>query len=268
MRYALESELEFERLERQSSLPAYDFREDLKDLRVRPGSLLLDAGCGSGIVSRYLADHYPDVHVLGVDLSSQRITAAREAALGKRFNLLFEEQDLTRMTYSRQRFDTIFSRYVLEHLASQNQKAMLSEFFRCLKPGGQVMIVDVDGCLHNLYPLNETVAEGLQRLKKIKSLDLFVGRKIPFLLKNAGFTRIRPRIITSQFFGDEKKEEIQLTQARFANGAEFFSRAFGSNARYHRFRDAYLSAMQAEESVLFYNRFIVRAERVVPRDFE
>ena len=81
MGYALESKTEFERLEHQSTFPKYDYKKELEGFTtLSPGSTVLDAGCGSGVVSRYLATSNPNANVIGCDFSKQRVELARDAA--------------------------------------------------------------------------------------------------------------------------------------------------------------------------------------------
>lgn len=98
MSYALEHRAECERLERQSELELYDYKSELRGLPVKEWTSILDAGCGSGVVRRYLATQHPKSHVVGCDFSGQRLEQAREAAHTIP-NLDFEQQDLGKLTY-------------------------------------------------------------------------------------------------------------------------------------------------------------------------
>jgi tRNA A58 N-methylase Trm61 len=55
MGYELEHHTEFDRLEKQATIATYDYRSELSGLQIENGAVILDAGCGSGVVSRYLA---------------------------------------------------------------------------------------------------------------------------------------------------------------------------------------------------------------------
>src|SRR4051794_14382575 len=113
--YVLENRAEFERLEKQSTLPKYDFRRELDGLKIKPNAKILDAGCGSGIICRYLSALNPRATVVGCDFSEIRVRQARQAARGYP-NLSFECQDLTQLTFQSRTFDAVVSRYVVEHL--------------------------------------------------------------------------------------------------------------------------------------------------------
>jgi ubiquinone/menaquinone biosynthesis C-methylase UbiE len=118
MEYALESDAEFERLERQSTYPKYDYRSELAGIVVGARARILDAGCGSGVVSRYLARHHADCTVVGCDESEDRIARAAELARDLP-NLRFRQGDICAMSFAASSFDLIFCRYVLQHCLRQ-----------------------------------------------------------------------------------------------------------------------------------------------------
>jgi len=72
--YAIDSEEECERLERQARLA--NIEAHLRFLPVSPRDPVLDAGCGSGSMSRLLAHTYPQAEVIGVDLREQYLDFA------------------------------------------------------------------------------------------------------------------------------------------------------------------------------------------------
>ena len=61
----------------------------------QPGDRLLDAGCGPGIVTRYLATHV--AHVTGVDMTPAMLELARQSAAEESIaNVTFIDGDMTR----------------------------------------------------------------------------------------------------------------------------------------------------------------------------
>ena len=98
-----------------------------------PGTIL-DAGCGRGDHSIWLARSYPDAKVLGIDVDEGLIARNRQAAehLGLA-NIAFEVRDLSRLDYVDQ-FDLVVSIDVLEHI--REQEAALAGLTRALRPGG------------------------------------------------------------------------------------------------------------------------------------
>lgn len=81
---------------------------------------ILDAGCGAGDYSFYLARRFPRASVLGVDLNADLIRRNREMAGRLRItNVHFEAADLATRRWP-SRFDLIVSIDVLEHIPEQD----------------------------------------------------------------------------------------------------------------------------------------------------
>ena len=110
------------------------FRRELDRLRGFAPASILDAGCGAGDYSFYLARRYPGAAVLGIDLNGQRIIrnleVARRLCLS---NLQFQTADLLTAELEG-RFDLVVSLDVLEHIAKQQEA--LARLSAALQPGG------------------------------------------------------------------------------------------------------------------------------------
>jgi SAM-dependent methyltransferase/predicted GNAT family acetyltransferase len=260
--YVLESPQEFQRLEEQSAQPEYDFRGDLPALVLPPGARILDAGCGSGIVSRYLAERYPDACVTGIDRAGQRIAQATEAARHVQ-NLVFVEGDLTDPStasdLSPGAFAFIVCRFVLEHLSAEGRATALARLRRSLAPGGVLCLIDVDGLFYNLYPTTERVRAGFAVLRDAAGFDLTVGRKLPRLLHDAGFVSIDWRAVAMGFTGASLASEARRVEQRLVQARPALAALLGDEDRLAGFIDDYLAALREPGAVLFYNRFVVTA---------
>jgi arsenite methyltransferase len=111
-------------------------------LDARPGDRILDVGCGPGFYSRELLDQVgPEGSVTGIDQSPQMLAVARRRSEGFG-NARFEEGDATGLPVESGRFDRAVSVQVLEYVADVPKA--LAEMHRALRPGGRVVIWDVD----------------------------------------------------------------------------------------------------------------------------
>jgi ubiquinone/menaquinone biosynthesis C-methylase UbiE len=100
----------------------------LLESRIRPGALVLDAGCGAGSGSALLAGAEAAVHA--VDSSHADVVRSRDTCP----DLKAVTADVCQLPYRDGRFDLVISSHVLEHLAQP--ELYLSEIRRVLAPGG------------------------------------------------------------------------------------------------------------------------------------
>jgi len=107
-----------------------------------PGDRVLDAGCGPGFyVAETLERVGPEGTVVGVDASEPMLALAAKRCEGYD-NVRFEQGDVTSLPVADADFDRALSVQVLEYVA--DIPAALGELLRVLRPGGRVLIWDVD----------------------------------------------------------------------------------------------------------------------------
>lgn len=263
MDYVLESDREFERLEFQATLPAYDFQADVADLALSPGARVLDAGCGSGVVARHLAQARPGIEVVGADVSAARLAQARQVT-GERPNLRFDVANLLRLPYAAHHFDIILCRQVLQHLDATERQQALAELVRCLKPGGALRAVDWDGYLFGIYPAPPPVAEGLKVLRDFPGLDMEVGRKLPRLMLSAGLTGLDVRIEPLYMKADEVEGVARTVGWALSTARPLSIRLLGSEERALAFEAAYLDALRSPGAVFHCQKFVVTGRKPAP----
>ena len=113
--YAIHSDEECERLELQARLA--NVEGHLRHLPVAPGNRVLDAGCGSGSMSRLLARSFPRAEVVGVDLREQYLDFARRLATAENIrNLMFRSADVFALPFADESFDIVWTKYLLQWL--------------------------------------------------------------------------------------------------------------------------------------------------------
>jgi ubiquinone/menaquinone biosynthesis C-methylase UbiE len=112
---------------------------------VRPGSYILDVGCGTGVVARDLARRVGEQgRVVGVDPSRQFIqeAATRARAEGVEGRIEFRCADGAALPFPDNRFDLVVASNVFSHVAHGLQ--VLAEMTRVLRPEGAVVVFDHD----------------------------------------------------------------------------------------------------------------------------
>jgi trans-aconitate methyltransferase len=137
-------------------LHARYFDRALGRLLTTPPGSILDAGCGAGDYSFYLAQRFPEARVLGVDLNAELIAKNRAiaAAMGLE-NVTFEVADLA--TFSGPgRFDLICSIDVLEHIPEQSRA--IENLVEALRPSG-IMFCHLPTIRERPVPLHRWLKE-------------------------------------------------------------------------------------------------------------
>jgi len=149
---------------------------------------VLDVGCGPGALASEIAQRFPDKTIIGVDASESRLEHARQNHVFP--NLSFKCANSTELPFSDQQFDAVYSRLMLEYL--HNPETAISEMARVCKPGGHVILQDLDGQIVWHYPAPDFEADIQTVLDELKKtgFDVFVGRKLFHYAKNAGLTNI------------------------------------------------------------------------------
>lgn len=116
----------------------------MRRLGVARCAFVLDVGCGPAWTTRYLAEHFPAMRFVALDLSEPMIRRAAQAAGGDDLppNLRFVVGDGCRLPFDRARFDLVLSSATLHHVA--DPVAFFDEVDRVLSPDGRVIIADLD----------------------------------------------------------------------------------------------------------------------------
>lgn len=120
---------QYERFKAERSEPF----EDLVGLvRARPGMRVVDLGCGTGELTRRLADLLPDSEVVGIDSSEEML--ARSGAFG-RPGVRFEFGDLRELSGT---FDLVFSNAALQWV--EDHERLIPALWEHLEPGGRLAV--------------------------------------------------------------------------------------------------------------------------------
>ncbi len=179
--------------------------------RRRPGSRLLDVGCGTGHWSRFFASL--GYAVVGLDISKRMIeTAKAKTPAG---HCVFEVADACNMPLRNSSFDVVAAMATLEFVP--DVYSALTEMFRCVKSGGRVLI----GTLNRLAPIN------LHRLAEEKqpyvSGRLLAPDELRDLLEPFGRVRM---VASSEVSSNRAVGQWRTVGRRATRGREKLSGAF------------------------------------------
>lgn len=104
---------------------------------------VLDAGCGSGLMSIGIALLRPNWTIEGVDASLGLLSIARKQA-GKRSlcNVCFRQGDVTALEFGAQKFSAVIASGLFPNI--NDPLRALHEIFRVLETGGRFVVVEFD----------------------------------------------------------------------------------------------------------------------------
>ena len=158
-------------------------------LDAQQGDRVLDVGCGPGFYSRELLDQVgPEGSVTGVDQSPQMLAVAKRRTEGFA-NVAFEEGDATALPVEGERFDRALSVQVLEYV--RDIPAALAEMHRALRPGGRVVIWDVDWATLSWHSEDPDRMERVLKAWDEHLADPSLPRTLAASLRKAGFEDVR-----------------------------------------------------------------------------
>jgi len=186
------------------------------EVGIKDAKLILDVGCGSGVVTRDIA-HLTKGKVIAIDSSKEMIKVAKnvlkmynniELRVGKAENLPFKDNT----------FDIVTCNLLL--MWAKNPQKVVNEMTRVTKPGGIVLATlepDYGGKLH--WPENQKV-DPIFSGKAIKSKggDPHIGRKLRALFVRAGLK-------TKVGIGNNRIWSCEEDKAYYLHARDFYIKA-------------------------------------------
>jgi ubiquinone/menaquinone biosynthesis C-methylase UbiE len=177
---------EIARLEVQSTLFEPLTKQTLLNAGLKKGMRCIDIGCGSGSVTRLMANMVGKTgHVVGMDIDNRYLQYCNHNIISGQ-NIEFVHDDICKSRLdSEERFDIVYSRFMFHHLTDRREAVRSMK--RLTKKGGTIMIQDLDHAPGSwlCYPENKVV----NKLRKVyvalikkRGGDPLVGRKLYKLL--------------------------------------------------------------------------------------
>jgi tocopherol O-methyltransferase len=122
--------------------------------QIQPGERVLDAGCGVGGSSLWLATER-SARVVGITLAARQVTMARSHAVrrGLADRVHFDVADFTATPFPDASFDIVWAVESLCH--APRKAAFYQEAARLLRPGGRVVVADFIRAARPLDPTGE-----------------------------------------------------------------------------------------------------------------
>lgn len=167
---------------------------------------ILDFGCGDGTMTHSVKNHFPKAELFGVDPSPKSIEEAQRNFNGITFSVNSDEYpQLDFKTYF---FDLIFSAGVFHHIPFQNHDGYLQELIRILKPGGYLVIFE-------LNPLNPLTVFTFKRNPIDRYAKMMSPSYTKHLTQKYGKSKTKFYCFYPKIFGWLRPTEPYLTKVPF-----------------------------------------------------
>ncbi len=173
----------------------YD-RHILRLLAPGAGDRVLDLGCGTGVLTRLIADQVdPDAggEAVGIDAAAKMIAVARKKRGNRacRFEVMAAED----LAFADQSFDAVVSSLFFHHVPLDLKEKALAEAYRVLRPGGRLIVAD-------MHVPTTAMGALVSHVSRWFFLQPQIGENIrgvlPEIILRAGFT---PPNIEATYFG-------------------------------------------------------------------
>lgn len=151
---------------------------------------ILDLGCGTGEITRRLADRYPQAQIVGIDILEGNLAIARRGNGAYEERVRYEAGDAFALAHEAASFDLVVCRHMSQ--AVPDFAAVLDEITRVLKPGGWLHLLSEDYAMLRMPrgardPDRFWVDTALPYLESI-GCDGRIGRHTPPLVEQRGYT--------------------------------------------------------------------------------
>ena len=151
-------------------------------IQCTPDQKVLDVGCGTGWAVEKLALRNPESAIYGIDISPEMIRIANKRA-PSHSNLEFNVGDAEKLDFPDEEFDYIMSSHAFRHCPDPAKA--LAEFFRVLKVGGKLLILDFCRDIQN--PLLRVVASARRLVPSRNTRGYYASNELRELMLNSGF---------------------------------------------------------------------------------
>jgi SAM-dependent methyltransferase len=103
---------------------------------------ILDLGCGTGEITRRLADMYPQAHVVGIDILEGNLALARRDSTNYGARIVYEAGDAFRLQHADASFHLVVCRHMSQAVPHFDQ--VLDEIGRVLRSSGWLHLLSED----------------------------------------------------------------------------------------------------------------------------
>lgn len=159
----------------------------VKKIAQTKGNELLDVGCGTGTLTKTIAENFPHFKVTGLDADQTALDILRKKLSEKVLNISLIQGFGQEMPFGENSYDIAVSSLFFHHLTRLDKIATLKEIRRALKPSGVLYIADWGKPTSILQRALFLIVQCLDGFKTTKDN---VDGYLPSLIVEAGFVNV------------------------------------------------------------------------------
>jgi ubiquinone/menaquinone biosynthesis C-methylase UbiE len=207
------SSIEQRRLQQQAGELAEESSRLFDQIGLAQGSRAIEIGCGPQGCLELLASRVgPTGSVVGVELSELAVQLAREFLSERRINNVEVRQGNAADTgLPRESFDLATARLVLVNIPEPEK--IVCEMAALVRPGGFVALHEADWIAHVCdppIPSWDRLKQVLHTYSERKGMDLYIGRRVARMLRNAGLVDVQVQPVIHIYGPDNSRRPIFL----------------------------------------------------------
>jgi ubiquinone/menaquinone biosynthesis C-methylase UbiE len=158
-------------------------------LALRPGDVVLDAGCGTGDDTRAMAALVaPDGRAVGVDDHEPVLAEARRRAAGSGLPVEFVLADVEHLPFADGTFSACRSERMFQH--TRDPLTAMRELARVTRSSGQVVVFDTDWETLIVDAADVTTTRAIVQTHCAQLRHGWIGRQLAGLMRQAGLGEI------------------------------------------------------------------------------
>ncbi len=232
------------------------------DRFLNSSSRVLDVGCGPGVLAAEIAKRIPSGFVTGFDASTDRLAVADKNFSGLN-NTQLQGGDATLLPFKDESFDFIYSRFLIEYL--HDKERAVNEMVRVCRPGGTVLLQDLDGQLLWHYPVDSSLQADIEMVMAAfgqTGFDPFVGRKLFSLARAAGLNDIKVQADSYHLYaGKIDERNLRLWELKLDIAIPVAVKALGSIEAAHDLKVRFLNYLKREDTLTYSVLFTVSGKK-------
>ena len=152
---------------------------------------MLDIGSGNGYFLCRMAERYPDKQFTGIEISEPFVERAFKTAREMKLSNVRFIHDKCPVQGMKEKFDFILARLTI--YCSSDREDVLAWAYEILENRTRIGVIELDYDWIYTYPHNPIINKVFavhRREFEVHGADCSMGKKVPFMLQNAGFKDI------------------------------------------------------------------------------